>query len=577
MVENQESSDSVIAPLKPGNRWASFARFLFFVALGVFALWYRHHLMPVWRNALEQTADYVAALCLSAAAILLCELIGWRVPALPRMCVRWWYVFALAGLFAAVYWSGMQQFGGYDEGLVANAAAYYAQGDKPGVDYQSSMPPLFMAGIHLVQMTWGLRWAGFAALLAAFAVLTCSWSFLLFRAIGVQMRWAMALSACIQVCTSFVAPFWWYNNTSSLAVILLFLSVLVCLNESAHVFCWISLSVSLAMVLASKPNSLPACLMVASIFPVSSRRCKLKALASVGCALGIAYGICAVAAISPSVLFGAYAEVAKLRGSPLAMVAIEQQDQPERTYLVVLICFLLLITADLMIRRMPSTLEGWKRFSAVVVCVLVAIDMVLSNSEFPATNLVVLLVVVSLLCLFPWDSTISSESHRRLLAKLVIVFVVFSTYFGVTHVRILTIGEESFYEPLPTVRIDSGFFAGMQASPRLSRLQNEVAAVLQVHSARTVFFGPRIDFEYAAFHRHVPDGLPLSWATGHLYSEDRLPDFLAALRKGDPDLLVFLKDDYTRMGLVADYIQSSPDYWRIDQFQDLTVYVRKRH
>jgi hypothetical protein len=81
---------------------------------------------------------------------------------------------------------------------------------------------------------------------------------------------------------------------------------------------------------------------------------------------------------------------------------------------------------------------------------------------------------------------------------------------------------------------------------------------------------------YAEFNRSVTPEMPLLWDPGNLYSPARLPRLLLAFQQDDPDLLIFLKEDYTRMGLVAFYIRNTATYQRIDTYRELTVYVRKR-
>ena len=180
-----------------------------------------------------------------------------------------------------------------------------------------------------------------------------------------------------------------------------------------------------------------------------------------------------------------------------------------------------------------------------------------------------------LLGLQPAESGEKARESDSSLAILITVFIMLAGFFGVTHYRILVIGEGAYYEPYPTATIQSGFFSGLQAGPRLQRVQQELAKVLEVFPSQSVLFGPRMEFEYAVVNRRPIRGMPPTWDAGYSLSPSRLPQMISILDQQPPDLMVFLKHDYTRMGIVAGYVQTSPNYERVDSFPDLTVYVHK--
>jgi len=133
-----------------------------------------------------------------------------------------------------------------------------------------------------------------------------------------------------------------------------------------------------------------------------------------------------------------------------------------------------------------------------------------------------------------------------------------------------------FYEQLPTQRVGSGFFAGLEAGPRLQRVLDQTREALNRYPSKVVFFGPRMEFEYAVFNRKPMWGMPLFWDSEGMFSPTRFPQMIRDIRVQDPDLLIFLKDDYTRMGSVAEYVKLSPVYKKVDDFPDLTIYVRQQ-
>jgi hypothetical protein len=69
--------------------------------------------------------------------------------------------------------------------------------------------------------------------------------------------------------------------------------------------------------------------------------------------------------------------------------------------------------------------------------------------------------------------------------------------------------------------------------------------------------GPRLEFAYPVLGKAAISGMPLLWDTGNLFSQEQLPYYLLDFQRQQPDLLIFLRRDYARMGPVA-YYQYAP-------------------
>jgi hypothetical protein len=481
------------------------------------------------------------------------------------------------GIFSAVYKLGMHQFGGWDEGFIVHAGAFYADGFKPFIDFYCSLPPSFMAGIRAAVLLFGLRWASMQILAALFAAVISLWSFGLLRRLGMPNIWALAVTIAFQLTTSVAIPFWWFNTTSYLAAAVLILSVLVCLLPNAGGLAWASLAFSLAMVLTSKPNAGIACLAVAVLFATRDRSRWAKALVACAAATLLALLICRFAQMPPASVLQSYAEIGKLRGSPLAFFPFREMSRPMLAiqllflglnFIAFLYCF---VTCW---RRHP---EQWRSLLVIAVAGLTSLEMICTNSEAKYSDASILLLAISILFLEPWRGWKTGAVRRTVLVGLLAVSAASGGFFAAIDQRILGIGVLSFYEPLPTRTIQGDFFDGLEAGPRMWEVLAEVQQVLdQFPSEEKVFFGPRMEFGYAAFHRTVTRGLPLAWDTGNFYSPERLPYFLLNFQKEDPDLLIFLKNDYTRMESVGYYIQNTNTYERYEGFPRLSVYVRRK-
>ncbi len=507
------------------------------------------------------------------------------------LCKHWqWHRFlqhpgliipASALIFASVYKLGLHQFGGFDEGLVVHAASYYARGLRPFVDFQCSMPPLFMAGIRATVMLLGLHWASLVVLTAIFAAISSVWSFALLRCAAIPSHWALAITLCLEMTAMVAIPFWWYNNTLYIAVALLLLSVLACLREPVPSLPCISLALSLAMVLTSKPNGAIACLAVVPLIITRDHVRLAKTLSACIAALGLALLVCHFAQMPPFSILHSYAEVSKLRGNPLRFAPFRAfLEYMGRAALYSQLCFIFLNLSGFLIALFIALRQWepkfWRWYFVSVVAALACVEMLCTNAEWKYSDLSILTIATALLCLGPWEDRHVDTTRRALLVTILTICTVTAGFSAFIHLRILSIGLGIFYEPLPTRTIRGGFFSGLEAGPRLQRVIAETQQVLAITPTQSVFFGPRMEFEYAVFNKPLITGMPLLWDEGNLYSPDRTPQFLLAFQKADPDLLIFLKNDYTHMGLVGAYIARTNTYQRYDGFPDLTVYVRRR-
>ncbi len=548
---------------------------LLLLALDV--LVYRLLCMPSPRTAEIQTAEYLFILLASLALIAFYTVAEGRLP-FHRTLSSLFVMPLLAMLLSAcVYKLGMHQFGGWDEGLLVHVAALYINGCHPYSYFQCSMPPFFMAGIRCGVMLLGMKWASFAMLAAVFTGVTSLWIYGLLRLSSFPAHWAVAVAVGVEMSTMVVSPFWWFNNASAVSVVLIFLSALACSQRPRTLLPWASLALALALILTSKPNVYPASLVMLVLLALRERWQWAKVFGASVTGMVLAWLICNLAWMPISELWTSYREIGKLRGSPLLLLPFREMQRPEREFQAMLIAASLLCVCTLLvaaIRRVPN-IGLIAALSSIAI--LTAFESALTNSEIKTSDLSAVLAVTAVLCLRPWTADVPSFFRRRAFAVMLSVFLVMSGFFAATHLRINAIGPGMYYEPLPTRTIRSGFFSGLQAGPRLQRVLAQTDEVMSSIAPRTVFFGPRLEFGYAIYNQKPPAGMPLLWDPGNLFSRERLPGLLRAFQQDDADLLLFLKNDYTRMETVSAYILKSDTYERIDKFSELTVFIRKRY
>lgn len=545
------------------------------IAVAIIALLYRASLEPTLRLSKLEAVEYVFIFSATVGLINVINEFGDRLRLRDILQTRGLIVLFASALLFSVYKLGMYQIAGPEETYVINAAYHYLHGFKPITDYPSPMPPLFMAGIWTTVHMCSFRWSSLVLLNAVFAALTCLWLYSLFRVISLPRHWAFLITVIVELSTFFVEPFWWYNNTTSMSVILLLVSVAACLQKSHRSFSWISLSLALGMTLDSKPNVALMCFAPCVLLFTKRTPQFLKALASIVGAFVIAFMICRAAEIPIVGLFRSYVEVAKLRASPLLLIGLRQSRIPENMAQACIVLFVCLCFVDVSKKSVAEGRRRWPFLFACALSFLTCIEMICTNAELKSVDLIVLLVTLVLLLLPASESTISRAATRQTLITLLTLFGVWSGFFGASHIRVLKSCQDCFYEPLPTREIKEGFFTGLTASPRLLAVQQQVGDVLTRFPERKVFFGPRMEIEYAVFDEPLIPGLPVQWDAGTQYSQGREEEMSAVFKMQDPDLLIFMKHEYVRFGTVAAYIQHSPLYTVYDDYPDLTIYIRK--
>jgi hypothetical protein len=114
------------------------------------------------------------------------------------------------------------------------------------------------------------------------------------------------------------------------------------------------------------------------------------------------------------------------------------------------------------------------------------------------------------------------------------------------------------------------YFQHMRASKRMQDVIAQMAQVLR-DSGRPVFFGPNLEFGYAAFEIDSPPHLPLWWYAGSSFTAADEPSIAEAFRSSGFPTLVFLRGDPTdTTSAIQRMIRES--YVEDDRWPQLTVY-----
>ena len=155
---------------------------------------------------------------------------------------------------------------------------------------------------------------------------------------------------------------------------------------------------------------------------------------------------------------------------------------------------------------------------------------------------------------------------------------------GGERLRVKYIGPNMFYQDEPLVPIpEIAFFDGFLGSPRLRAVVSETREAIDRFARRPgqqpirVYFGPRLEFAYAAFDIPSPRHLPIWYHPGTSYPEAEADIIASTFLSEEFDLGIFLRTtqgpDFTYMPdqITEDF---ETHYLRTD-YPRIVVFVRE--
>jgi hypothetical protein len=497
---------------------------------------YPPHAVPPGK--LRQTLTLFAIFCFAIGS-------GWHLAAmlLRENATRVYRValtIAAALIGACIWFFGNRHFGGVDQSLAIDVGWRLVRGQQPYRDFICTLPPGFFLPPKWAFQLLGVSWSSLVMLTAAFGAITFVWQALLLRKLLV-LDWAsLAVAAAFQSLAIVIASFWWYNPLTTVAGVIYVLSALVLLREPPRAAALCSYTLALVLLASVKPNVAGLLIAFGTLILLTSKALRVRILACSAIAFASFVGILWLQSISLPDLLRSYLSIAG-RGAPSVAVAFHDVNGIERIEALIAV---LLALSPLAFLRPTAREIDWRRAALLVLSSATGVYAILAHGELKYVDTPFLLLPVVLAVLTP----IEPRPHARQWTLAVcLTLIAVGTSLGAMRHRIERIGFGAFFEwELDPRTPQLEFFRSLRTGPHFHNISAQINGVLNEAGAARVYFGTRLESFYAATNRDSPTGFPpLVWHRNTFHPLAREPEILDHFRRGDFDVLIFLRRDFT--------------------------------
>lgn len=448
-------------------------------------------------------------------------------------------------LFGLSYWAGMRQIGGFDHSVLIDTPWRMLHGQTPCIDFPCTLPVGFYVGALYGFELFGPKWRSLVLINSLFSFIAFIWIVEVLRLLLNDSRQILVLALFCISATTLLVGYWWYNSVTSVVAVIYFLSAYAWLQRPDAKWLVASYALSLTILATLKPNVAGPLILGATLVLWTSKPHQTRAI----CVSIVAFASFNLLLYSQELslerVISGYVEVSS-RGFGLTQF-MQDLGWTER---IGSMTILFGISAPLLLIRNQRSLFSRSRI-LLLVGYLAGFLGFLLNGEIKFVDLP-LMMYASVFWVRESEARrgqamapslqLNQVVNAQMFLVLVLAFAALG--MGTSRHRVKAIGYGAFFEyaKLDEVR-DNEFFSGVHGSPAFLTALREVGDVLQDNPSRRVFFGPRMQWAYAAFGLPAPAKQPVWWHAGVSYSKDEELRYVIQWNSVKYDVLIFYKDD----------------------------------
>lgn len=462
------------------------------------------------------------------------------------------FVWATAFLISAtIFKLGMIQFGGFDHSALIDMGWRIHLGQTPFRDFPCTMPPLFYLGAGCAFDAFGSSWRSLVALTSIFSFATFLWSYLLLDGILEDRFGAWFFSLMIQACTTVVVSYWWYNPFTTVIAVLSFLSFWRLFGNPGDRWVRVSCIGSLALLSLAKPN-IAGLLIVGMLAIGLFSRIRWVVIVIMAISAAIALVTLAAANIKPADLVTGYLGIAA-RGATLKQLFAGIGPMEKALFSGVMAA---LLSPWMIHPKRLFSLGNDQRHWMALLGLIAGLHGFITNGEAKIVDVpLVFLCSVLGLCI-PlrkgdaqlYIATLTDFRWKGYFSAFACVLIGIACAQAVMRYRVKLIGPGAFFENRLSDRASSPpFFKGLRTGNIFSEVCSEVDVVLARFGRSSVYFGPRMQWAYAAFGVTPPLNQPSWWHPGVSFPKEMESYYIKAWASREFDTVVLFKNDLTYM------------------------------
>jgi len=416
-------------------------------------------------------------------------------------------------LAAAIHLLGVRQFGANDYGSIINHAWLAHLGARPYTELLSATPPLFILGGKAAFALGGVRWAALVDAAGLVAALSLAAMYFLFARAGLASTRALALATTLTVAAALPTSFWSFNATAALAASV-FLASAFALLEAPERRPVMAAFVASAVALSwCKPNIAgPMLVSTAAVLAATPVRARALALLGAGAVLSIA--LLVVCRVDPRAALESYAAA---RGRASLFDTLIMGGQPltwweaRSTYTMLAPALAGAAAATLVAARARDRREIARIALAGCGAITSAIAFG-TNHELKMTDAVPFLAGAGALLFRSGGANRLRDAAQGCVALSLLLVTGFALRVSSTRMRVDMIG--TFFERTDALYAleKPELLRGVVTGPRMRFAVRRIDTLLRdAGPGASVFFGPRMDWGYAAWSIAPPRDLPTWW------------------------------------------------------------------
>ena len=495
---------------------------------------------------------------------------------MESMLVRVLFPLSCAFLVGFIFLVGNHQFGAWDFNVIIDTGWRQISGQRPYVDFVTPNPPGFNLGAMYAFRLFGVSWNAILLWTGLFSVVIFSWSYALCRALTMRPFAALLTAFFLQSITLIPTDFWWYNSATALLACVFLLSVFLCAQRPTYApAAWTSYALALGLLVLEKPN-------IAGLLGVGGTVLLLVAAPAprwkmlLWTAAGGAFALLVLWShhISVIAMLSAYRAAAIERGGLNAFALKEIGWAARRQLLITPVLASLPVLAAVPALLRAARGKDWRtvaRYAMLFLPIPVALYGLATDAEIRENESAIIFVAAA-------TSVFGLRLVRPRLTHFLVAtqfaLIVAMLVLGYQRARVRGIGPKMFFEPSGNrTPIRDGFFTSLDATPRMLRVQDEVHRAARALPG-PIFFGPRLEYEYADLHVPSPRGWTIYYQPGTSFARKDIARFDHVWEEESFQTLIFLGNDRTfySPGMLAEIDR---DYRPISGFTELQVYVRR--